>query len=415
MSKKAVIISSIASNQGKTLLTAALLSHFKKNVRAFKIGPDFIDPIFHEKITKRASINLDIYICSKEGVKWLFEKYAKDFSIIEGVMGYYDGMDKNSSAYDISKLLNIPVILVLDASGSYITLSAVIKGIREFKKDNLIKGVVLNRVSSKSHYEMIKREIKRHFSDIEILGWIKKDLLSINSRYLGLDLRDIDKIENLSKRVLENIDIDKIYAISNSDFSLSKSFSENRKIDKKAAIVKDRFFSFLYQDNVEYLKELFREVVFVSAEKDERIPKDCDFIFLPGGYVESDEAYEVLKKSKNFQNSLKEAVKNKSAIYAECAGLLYLSNRVDDKKMSSILDMDFTLTKKRVRLGYYYINGIKGHAFHYSKPINPKKGEILYKEGLNRGEVGAWREGRVYATYLHTMFRFNKEIIWNLL
>ncbi len=416
MYKKAVIISSIASNQGKTILTAALLRRFKDIVTPFKIGPDFIDPQFHEKICSRPSINLDIYISSKEGVKWLFKKYRGAFSVIEGVMGYYDGMDKQSSAYDISKLLKIPVVLVLDASGSYITLSAVIKGIREFRKDSFIKGVVLNRVSSKNHYLLIKKEIEKNFKDLEVLGWIRKDLESLNSRYLGLDLRDLSKMDKISREVLENVDVGKIARLGSCGALEVKSFKEKRVLDKKAVIVKDSCFSFLYRDNVEYLKELFREVCFVSSEKDEEIPKDAGFIFLPGGYVESEDCYLKIKDSKRFRDSLIDAANRKVSIYGECAGLLYLSNRVDDKKMSGILDIDFTLQNKRVRLGYYYDQkGVKGHAFHYSKPLNPPKGELLYKEGGKEKDIGAWREDNIYATYLHTMFRFNKESIWDLL
>ncbi len=417
MTKKAIIISSVSSNQGKTLFTLSLLSYFKKKARAFKIGPDFIDPIFHEKITNTPSVNLDLYISSKDGVKWLFDRYSKEISVIEGVMGYYDGMDKNSSAYDIAKLLKIPVILVLDASGSYITLSAVIKGMKEFRKENFIKGVVFNRVSSKSHYEMIKKEVEKNFKDVTVLGWIGKGIESINSRYLGLDLREIKKVDKISKDVLKNIEIDKILSIASfKGDGCKRDFFETRKVDKICAVVKDSFFTFLYHDNIEYLKEVFKEVVFISAQKNQKIPKEIDFLFLPGGYVETKEAYDVLKNSFLFRDSLREAKKENKAIYAECGGLLYLSKRVDDKKMSEILPISFTLQNKRERLGYYYLkNGVKGHAFHYTKPINFPKGEILYKADTNKGEVGAWREGRVYGTYLHTMFRFNKEVIWNLI
>lgn len=175
---KAICISAIASNQGKTTLSSALLYHYKDSVRPFKIGPDFIDPIFHKKICNTPSINLDTNIMTKTQVKWLFSKYSnKDISILEGVMGFYDGMDKNSSAYDVSKLLNIPTILILDASGSYITLGAIIKGIKEFRKDNTLKGVIFNYVSSKGHYDLIKENILKEFDDIEVLGWIKKVFL----------------------------------------------------------------------------------------------------------------------------------------------------------------------------------------------------------------------------------------------
>ena len=122
--------------------------HFRSSVRPFKIGPDFIDPLFHEKICQTPSVNLDTCIMNENQVKWLFDKYSdKNISILEGVMGFYDGMDKNSSAYDVTKLLAVPTIIVLDASGSYITLSAIIKGLKTYKDGNTIKGVVFSHVA----------------------------------------------------------------------------------------------------------------------------------------------------------------------------------------------------------------------------------------------------------------------------
>ena len=118
---KALCVSAVASNQGKNILTMALLSHFKKSVRPFKIGPDFIDPQFHTLVCSTPSVNLDTFMMNNSQVKWIFNKYSdKEISICEGVMGFYDGMDKRSSAYDISKLLKIPTILLLDGSSSYI-------------------------------------------------------------------------------------------------------------------------------------------------------------------------------------------------------------------------------------------------------------------------------------------------------
>ncbi len=417
MRSKAVIISAVASNQGKTIFSSALLHYFRKSVRAFKTGPDFIDPQFHESITNTPSVNLDGYMMNSDQLRWTFERYSdKNISVIEGVMGYYDGMEKGCSAYDIGRLLGINTILVIDGSGSYITISALIKGMKTFKKDNTIKGVVLNRLSSQMHYELIKKEIKRNFDDIEVLGWIPKNLESLKSTYLGLSLSEKDKTAALSKEVLKHIDLRKIALVAEISKERFKGYPFNKitKTDKKAAIVKDSCFSFIYHDNVEFLKELFKEVVFVSAENDEEIPHDTDFLFIPGGYVESEEAYSKIKNSDRFKNSLIRFASTKP-IYAECAGLLYLSNRVDDKKMSKILDIDFELKNKRVRLGYYHTTkGIKGHAFHYTKAINPPKGEdILYKG--KKGEYGSWKKGKVYGTYLHTMFRSNEKVILDLI
>ncbi len=182
---QALCVSAVASNQGKTILTMALLYHFKKSVRPFKIGPDFIDPQFHTQICNTPSVNLDTFMMDESQVKWMFEHYSdRDISICEGVMGFYDGMDKGASAYDVTKLLRIPTILLLDGSSSYITVSAVLKGLKTYKEDNTIKAVVLNKISSIGHFELIKNQIEKDFSDVAVLGWIKKDLPSLSDTHL---------------------------------------------------------------------------------------------------------------------------------------------------------------------------------------------------------------------------------------
>ena len=413
----AICISSIASNQGKTILTSALLYHYKNSVRPYKIGPDFIDPQFHTQISGTPSINLDSFMMKENQVRWIYNKYNdKNISVLEGVMGFYDGMDKGCSAYDVTKLLDVPTILILDGSGSYITISAVLKGLKEYKKDNTIKGVVLNKLSSSMHYELIKKQILSDFDDVVVLGWIEKNLESLKDTHLGLDLNSIDKLENISKDVLKNIDINsleklasiKSRKIDNSNYPFEKLY----KVNKKIAIVTDRNFSFLYHDNMKFLEEIFKEVVFIDSTKNESIDDDIDVVYIVGGYVETKQHYKNIKDSNKFKNSLTQHSKTKP-IYAECAGLLYLGNRVDEKKMSGILDVDFTLQEKRSRLGYYYnCKNIKGHSFHYTKPIENKDGFcVLSKKIEGKGEVASWQKDKVYGTYLHIFLRNNTSVI----
>ncbi|WP_226806028.1 cobyrinate a,c-diamide synthase [Arcobacter ellisii] len=411
-------MSATASNQGKTTLTTALLYHFRKSVRPFKIGPDFIDPLFHQKICQTPSINLDTCIMNEAQVKWLFDKYSdKNISILEGVMGFYDGMDKNASAYDVTKLLNVPTIIVLDASGSYITLSAIIKGLKTYQEGNTIKGVIFNHVGSNSHFELIKNQVEKDFDDIEVLGWIENRLDTLDSTHLGLDLKDneFEKLEHISKEVLKHIDLEKLEKIA--EFTASKTedypFEKIEKYNKHITLVNDENFSFLYHDNLEFLKESFEKVTIVNAINNEIIPSDADIVFIVGGYIETSKAYEKIENSNDFKNSLLTHAKQNKAIYGECAGLLFLSNRVDDKKMMGLLDLDFTLGKKFYRMGYYENElGITGHAFHFTKLIDEQKvGEYkLYKKNSSDGTYAAFKNNNVFGTYLHTMFRnnFNK-------
>jgi len=415
-------ISAIASNQGKSILTTALLYHFRDLVRPFKIGPDFIDPQFHKRVCGTDSVNLDSFIMNEEQVKWIYTHYAdKEVAILEGVMGFYDGDNKGCSAYSVSKLLNVPTILLLDGSGSYITVSAVLKGLLEYKPDNTIRGVILNNLSSSMHYMLIKNQIEKDHPNIIVLGWIQKNLPFLSNTHLGLDLKDLSKIEQISQEVLEYIEMDIFYSINLGigDFSpeqceakaiVSNSypFPKVVKIDKKLAIINDENFSFLYYDNLNFLKEVFDEVIIVDSTNDEVIPNDCDMVYICGGYVETPHAYSKIKNSNNFKTSLIEHAKTK-AIYAECAGLLYLSNAVDDKRMSGILDIDFTLDTRFNRLGYYYNErGVKGHAFHYTKPTEKaleSAFDKLSKTSDGQGVFGAWAKDRVFGTYLHSMFR----------
>jgi cobyrinic acid a,c-diamide synthase len=414
---RALCISATGSNQGKTILTTALLYYFKDSVRPFKIGPDYIDPQFHQQVCFTPSINLDTYMMNKKQVRWMFNQYSdKKISICEGVMGFYDGLNKGCSAYDVSKLLKIPTILLLDGSGSYITVSAVLKGLKTYKKKNTIKAVVLNKISSYNHYMLIKNQIEKDFDDISVVGWIKKDLECLNDTHLGLDLDDKRKIEFISIEVLKHIDIKKIKQISKIKKQKNKNypFKKIKKQNKKLAIVSDENFSFLYWDNYIFLKQLFHEVVIIDSTKDEPIPSNCHSVYICGGYVETNEAYNKIKNSENFKNSLILHSKTKK-IYAECAGLLYLGNSVDDKKMSGIIDIDFILNDRFVRLGYY-INqqNIKGHSFHYTAPVNYSNGfDILSKSKGAKGSVGSWcsKNKNAMGTYLHIMFRNNTKLI----
>jgi len=413
-------ISAVASNQGKTILTTALLYHFKESVQPFKIGPDFIDPQFHKMVCGTPSVNLDSFIMTEEQVAWIYSNYAdKKVSILEGVMGFYDGDNKGCSAYSISKLLNIPTILLLDGGGSYITVSAVLKGLLEYRKDNTIKAVVLNNLSSKMHFALIKKQIEDDHPNIVVLGWIQKNLSSLNNTHLGLDLDDLSKIEQISREVLEHINLEKLCRVrfpthQQNQVTKKYPFPSIKKRNQKLAIINDKNFSFLYHDNLCFLKELYQEVIIVDSTKDETIPKDCDIVYICGGYVESEKAYKNIKNSTNFRDSLIAHSKTKP-IYAECAGLLYLSNSVDNKEMSGILDIEFTLDKKFNRLGYYYNeNGVKGHAFHYTKPTQKtvKKGfDILSKTLNGKGIVGSWSKDNTFGTYFHTMFRNNPKLL----
>ena len=402
-----IAISAIASNSGKTILSSALLYHFRGRVRAFKIGPDFIDPQFHKFVSGDWSINLDLFMQTPKQILWNLAQYAKEVNIFEGVMGYYDGMDRGASTYDLTRVLNISTLLILDGSGSYITLSATLAGIKGYREDSTIKAVVLNRLSSISHYNLIKKQIEKDHPDIEVLGWIKRDLLSLKSTHLGLDLEDLAKIEAISQEVLEHIELDRLKEIFSSKIPkiTEYPFKKIPKKDETIAVVYDKNFSFLYYDNLCFLKEVYKELILVDSTKDEPIPPKSDVVYICGGYVESDEAYSRIKNSHKFKQSLRQHAQESKAIFAECAGLLYLGKSVDKKPMSGILPIEFTLQKRFVRLGYYENEAkIKGHCFHYTRPKS-LNGWCDRLSKRDRGEFGTYQKENIVGTYLHTLFR----------
>lgn len=414
--KKALVISAIASNQGKTLLSMALLHHYKKNVRPFKCGPDFIDPQFHERIAKTPSVNLDGYMMNQEQLRWMFQHYFdKDVAILEGVMGYYDGMDKGASAYDVAKTLNIPSLLLLDAGGSYITVAAVLQGMLSFRQDNTIKAVVLNKISSKMHYELVKKHIESECEGVVVCGWIQKGLQTLNATHLGLDLKELDSdmIEKVSQDVLEHIEMQMLESVMDVVLPTVSEypFKKMPKKEQICVLVKDENFSFVYYDNIRFLEEIYKKVIIINSTKDEAVPSEADIVIVPGGYVETEEHYAKVKDSHRFKTSLITHAQEKK-VYAECAGMIYLGASCDEKKMSGILPITFTLTNKRERLGYYKceLNGevIKGHAFHYTKIIDAPKTEIkLYKVSKKSAKEGGYKQANIFATYLHTMWRVN--------
>lgn len=443
MNFQGLYIAATKRNSGKTTISIAIMRLLKDKgitVQPFKKGPDFIDPMWLSLASKRNCYNLDFYFLSKDKVLKHFLEYSvnSDISIIEGNHGLHDSLDiqgKSSNA-SMSKLLGLPVVLVIDVSELNRGVVPLIMGFKKFDEDVNIKGVILNKVHNKRHEKNLIKYIK-HYTDLKIVGVVPNDQeLSIKQRHLGLmstlSKDEIEKfIEHISAKLSGNIDIDAIIKISKIAKKINypdDDLPKKKKILKKGVkdslkigLAYDNAFNFYYNENIEELKRLGCEIIPFSPLNDSNLP-DVDALYIGGGFPE------LFCKDLDVNISLKSDIREKIEIglpvYAECGGLMYLCrsiiyDNVDNvrREMVGIINAEVKLTKKPNGHGYtklkpvcYDKNSslwfnkiriIKGHEFHHSyleisedyKPVfafNVKKGfgvnglydGIIYKNVL---------------------------------
>lgn len=414
-----IMISAISSGSGKTLITCGLLQALKarnKKVAAFKTGPDYIDPMFHKKILQIPSRNLDTYFTDETTTKYLFTNAAKDkeIAVIEGVMGYYDGVggiSEHGSTYELAQVLDTPVILVVNAKGMSLSIAAMIKGFMEFRSHSNIKGVILNQVSE-MFYTELKKVIEKELS-ITVLGYVPKvEELTLESRHLGLvmpeEIFEIEKkIESLASLMEKTIDIDKIIEIAENTPDLEPMDYSYPMIPHapNIAVARDEAFCFYYEDNLELMKRMGAKLSFFSPLHDKKLPSNIQGLILGGGYPELYASE--LSKNSTMLNEIKEYVTKGRPVIAECGGFMYLHDSMEDMKknpykMVGAISGRAYKTDRLGRFGYIELtpkknNGlldseekIKGHEFHYfdsdncgndylaKKPLRNKEWECIH-------------------------------------
>ncbi|MCP1225044.1 cobyrinate a,c-diamide synthase [Sebaldella sp. S0638] len=431
-----ILIAGTMSGSGKTTASSILMSAFE-NVAPFKIGPDYIDPGYHRLFTGNGSYNLDSFMFDEDTLKYIFEENSKgkDIAVIEGVMGLYDGINHtkdNFSTAHTARILDVPVILVVNAKGISTSIAAEILGFVNFDKDVNIAGVILNNVSGEKLYLSLKEAVEK-YTGIECLGYIPKDeKIGVESRHLGLKqafevedsaerkefLKDIgEKYLNL-KRIYEIAESSKEYNINNPADGLKDIFK-----GKRAAVARDKAFSFYYESNFDMMRHAGLELVEFSPVYDSKIPENIDFIYLGGGYPEL--YAEELAGNTAMKKSITEAHEAGIPIYAECGGFIYLTDglKTTDEKFyefCGILDMKIAM-KKRLnmgRFGYIHIdmeNGIKtkGHEFHYSDIFDNNEKHCFYsikKEDGREWKCG-YKKGNTLAGYPHIAFYSEPEFL----
>ena len=377
------LLSAVSSNSGKTAAACGLMSAFKqkgKRVCACKCGPDYIDPMFHREVLGIDSKNLDLFFSDEEKLRvgYLRHTLGAEFTITEGVMGFYDGMSLDSvkgSSYDVSRTLGLPVILVINARGAAMTLAAVVKGIAEFRSDSNIRGILLNRVSAMLYPRlkaMLETELERiGYGEIKIVGYMPEDeVFHLESRHLGLvtpqEMEDLqEKVKRAGEILAKTVDFELLEEIAGeaavwkaevSEESEKTGSLKSQNAPVRIAVARDEAFCFYYKDNLELLESLGCELIEFSPLHDEKIPENVKGILLGGGYPE---LYgKQLSENQSMLTSIRKALtQEKIPCLAECGGFMYLHEEMEDtdgkvwKLVGRIKGRTFP-TGKLVRFGY---------------------------------------------------------------
>jgi cobyrinic acid a,c-diamide synthase len=335
-----IYLSAAHKSSGKTSVAIGLLAAFAERglaVQPFKKGPDYIDPMWLTRAARRPCYNLDYNTQDDDEILRLFEHHAKraSFALIEGNKGLYDGLDMegHDSNAALAKLLQTPVILVLDTEGITRGLVPLVLGYQAFDTDVRIEGIILNQVASPRHEDKLRASLE-HYTDVPILGAIgrHKELI-VTERHLGLttpcELGEYDsKIESLKKAVAGGVDLDRIAGIAEITSGAGKTGPQSARAaqaDIRLGIARDAAFSFYYPDDLDALERAGAQVVFFNTLRDERLP-NVDGLFLGGGFPETQMA--ALEANAGLRAEILNASENGLPIYAECGGMMYLCRTI---------------------------------------------------------------------------------------
>ena len=391
-----ILLAAGSSGSGKTLITCGLLEALVERglkTASFKCGPDYIDPMFHSRVIGTKSRNLDTFFTGSEVTKYLLTRNARDceIAVMEGVMGFYDGVagtTTTASAYDLAKVTDTPVILIVNSRGMSVSLAAYVKGFLEYKKDSHIKGVIFNQMSPML-YPRMKKLLEEELG-VAVLGYVPKvEDCVIESRHLGLVLPDEipelkDRLHKLAGVLEETLDIDRILELAGeapdlldakpesvTDFRLSEPV--------RIGVAEDEAFCFFYADNFRLLGEMGAEIVPFSPMEDKQLPDDLDGL-LYGGYPELNG--KKLEQNTTMKDMIREKLKAGMPCMAECGGFMYLHEEMEGMdgnfyQMAGVIPGKayrtpklsrfgyVTLTQKKPALGMEDFGEIPAHEFHY--------------------------------------------------
>lgn len=461
-----LVIAGERSGVGKTIVTIALLSYLQKHrlqVQSFKVGPDYIDPMFHQAITGRPCRNLDPVLTSEAYVQWCFHYHAQraKHALIEGVMGLYDGASQTiaatketsfqggvyGSTAHIARLLQVPVLLVVDCSRMSHSIAALVQGYRTFDPNVQVVGLILNRVGSDRHLDLLKEALAP--LHLPVLGVLhRQNELAIPDRHLGLvptaELPGLSNLIDQLTQVAEHcFDWAKLLPLlqveSSTSFkgqtsavdlsSLAQPLTGSQTAKKvRIAVAHDRAFSFYYSDNLDLLTELGTELIFWSPLDDEALPDDIQGLYLGGGFPEV--FAEQLAANESARSSVRSAIQAGMPTYAECGGLMYLCNQVIDFQKNAWpmvgLLPTIAVMGKKLTLGYRKVEALQegvmmpkgtiawGHEFHRShltdRPTHPLFAIDTSLVSHLPSQTEGWHLPNLHASYVHLHWGANPNL-----
>lgn len=427
-----IVLAGTSSGVGKTSITCGLIYALKKkgfSIQPFKVGPDYIDPSYLSSISGSKAFNLDVWMMGKNQLLQSFIENSKsDISVIEGVMGYYDGFSGNSnfaSTHHVAELTKSPVILILDASKTARSIAATAFGFQKFHKNSRILGIILNKIGSKKHENLCRQALEK--TKLPIVGIIPKNPeIALESRHLGLISTMTEnnlhkKIQKTSKIIANYLNVEEILKILQKPILINnKPKQDYKKPNVTIAVALDNSFNFYYHDNLESLRRNGANLKFFSPIKDKKIP-NCDGIYIGGGFPEV--LGDSLEKNTIMRRSIKKLSEENMPIYAECGGLMYLTKSIDygtkKYKMTGLFDAETKMTKK---MKLNYTKGrilsknilsdkshlLRGHEFHYSE-LSSVSSDLKFGIELETGEgIKNHKDGIVLyntlASYGHLYF-----------
>jgi cobyrinic acid a,c-diamide synthase len=445
---KGLLIAGAASGVGKTTVALAIMAGLRRRglaVQPFKCGPDFLDTGHHTRICGRTARNLDTWMLSVEANRSVLGNAARgaDAIVAEGMMGLFDGKNGSTeigSSAEIAKLLRLPVVLVVDAAKSARSVAAVVLGFEMFDAELRLAGVILNRVASDRHYEMLREAIESSCTT-KILGWLPlESAIAIPERHLGLHgaaEQSADSqaaIDAFAALAAKHLNLDGLLKLEcgmdMAQVGPARVVTSSSADVVRVGVPSDHAFSFYYEDNLDLLREQGAEIVRFSPLTDASLPSGLDALYLGGGYPE------LHAKQLSGNRQMLEEVRTFAAsgrpVYAECGGMLYLSESLnmdeDSYAMAGVLPLSMQMTDRLVQFGYVTVEFtedcllgrkgtvVRGHSFHHSRIAS--QGEVgtsyhVQYSMSGKEELEGFRQGNVLASYIHLHFRANPAVAEN--